>query len=170
MDLLTHIFLPLIAIYSLKKEEFSRIYLATALFAILPDFDVFSGIHRGILHSLVFLIPLSLLILLSERMLKSEVRYAYTAVFFLFSHIFLDFFAGGVPFLYPVVKIGVGVEFPLKIGFGSSLVIEGFMPRLVFMTPTPVHGKLFEVFSGFGVATAIIFALVYLIDSKFKER
>jgi len=168
MDLLTHIFLPLIAIYSLRR--FNKIYFVISLFAILPDFDVFLGIHRGLLHSLVFLIPLALLILTLERLLRSEVRYAYIAIFFLFSHIFLDFFAGGVPFLYPIVETGIGVEFPMKVSFGSSVVIEDFMPKLVFVTPESVHGKVFSVLSGFGVVTATVFAFIWLADLKLRER
>jgi len=130
MDLLTYI--PAADCNLLFKKE--QGYFVIALLAILPDLDVFLGIHRGILHSLVSLIPVTLLTLLLGRLLRSEVRYAYTAIFFLLlSHIFLDFFAGGVPFLHPIVYIGVG-EFPLKVSFGSNIVIEDFMPRLVFIT------------------------------------
>ena len=168
MDILTHIFLPLIAIYSLRREKFSKIYLLMTIFAVLPDFDVFLGIHRSYLHSLLFLIPLAVFVLVIERVFRSKIEYAGVAAFFLFSHIFLDFFAGGVPFLYPIIKTGVGVEFPLKVSFGSSVMIEDLMPRLVFITPESVHGKTFEVVSGFGVATAITFTLIYLADLKEK--
>jgi membrane-bound metal-dependent hydrolase YbcI (DUF457 family) len=42
MDVLTHVFLPLTLMYAVKR-----------------DFDVFTGVHRGLFHSLVFLAPLS---------------------------------------------------------------------------------------------------------------
>ncbi len=170
MDILTHIFLPLIVVYSLKRERFSKVYFPLAIFTILPDFDVFLGVHRSYLHSLLFLVPLAVFMLVVERAFRSKIEYAYVATFFLLSHIFLDFFAGGVPFLYPIVKIGVGVEFPIKISFGSDIVISDLMPRLVFITPESVYGKTFDVVSGFGVATAIMFMLIYIVDLKVRNR
>ena len=170
MDVLTHVFLPLIVIYSLRREKFSKVYFPLAIFAILPDFDVFLGVHRSFLHSLLFLVPLAVFMLVVECVLRSKIEYAYVATFFLFSHLFLDFFAGGVPFLYPIVKIGVGVEFPVKVSFGSSIMISDLMPRLVFVTPESVYGKTFEIVSGFGVATAITFILIYIVDLKVKNR
>ncbi len=108
--------------------------------------------------------------LLVERVLRSKIEYADVVTFFLFSRILLDFFASGVLFLYPIIKTGVGVEFPLKVGFGSSVIVKDFMPRLVFITPESVYGKTFEVVSGFGVVTAIIFAFICLVDLRFRER
>ena len=48
MDILTHIFLPLIALYSVG--EFKKKYLLLSVFAIFPDFDVF-------LPKLVYITP-----------------------------------------------------------------------------------------------------------------
>jgi membrane-bound metal-dependent hydrolase YbcI (DUF457 family) len=64
MDLLTHIFLPLIALYSVG--EFRKKYLLLSVFAIFPDFDVFLGVHRGLFHSLIFLLPLAVFLMLIE--------------------------------------------------------------------------------------------------------
>jgi hypothetical protein len=159
MDLLTHIFLPLIALYSVG--EFRKNYLLLSVFAILPDFDVLLGVHRGLFHSLIFLLPLAVFLMLLEYGLIAKIKYSLVAIFFLFSHLFLDFLAGGVPFFYPVIDTGVGIEFPFVIHFGSSITITEFLPKLVYITPELVHGKSFDAFSGFGIAAMILFAFMY---------
>ena len=65
MDILTHIFLPLTLVYVLRRG-FKAKHFPLALFAILLDFDVLMGIHRGLFHSVIFLAPLAALISLQE--------------------------------------------------------------------------------------------------------
>jgi len=167
MDILTHIFLPLTLVYVLRRD-FKAKHFPLALFAILPDFDVLTGIHRGLFHSIIFLAPLSALMLVAEYTFKRRLKYSLIAVFFLYSHILLDFLAGGVPFLYPIVNQGVGVEFPFIIRFGESISIVDVTPRLVYNYPQPVHGEV-DAFSGFGVANAALFLLLYWKISKERE-
>jgi membrane-bound metal-dependent hydrolase YbcI (DUF457 family) len=69
MDVLTHVFLPLTLIYVVKRDFDEKLF-PLALLAILPDLDVFTGIHRGLFHSLVFLAPLSALIIGAEYALS----------------------------------------------------------------------------------------------------
>ena len=167
MDILTHLFIPLIAVYVIGVNKVKPPYLfLLSFFAILPDFDVFIGVHRGLFHSLIFLIPLSASILLLEYLVKNRIRYSLLAVFFMFSHIFLDFLSGGVPFLYPFINTGLGVEFPFVIEFGSSVTITEFLPKFVYFTPKSVHGASFNAFSGFGVVSLILFAVVYRRGSE----
>jgi len=158
MDILTHIFLPLTALYSVGG--FRKKYFLLSMFAILPDFDVFLGVHRGLFHSLIFLLPLAVFLMLLEYGLITKIKYSLVAIFFLFSHLFLDFLAGGVPFFYPVIDTGVGIEFPFVIEFGSSIAITEFLPKLVYITPELVHGKSFNAFSSFGIAAMILFAFM----------
>jgi len=165
MDLLTHIFLPLIALYSVKKKIKLSI-LPLAFFGIFPDFDVFIGIHRSLFHSLLFLIPLLVILYSIEKNSRNEGEYSGIIAFFLLSHIFLDFLSGGVPFLYPAVETGIGLEFPAKVGFGSGFYFQDLLPVLVFTTPESVHGKVFEIFSGFGVASFIVFCLIFVSRQK----
>jgi membrane-bound metal-dependent hydrolase YbcI (DUF457 family) len=131
MDVLTHVFLPLTLIYVVRRD-FDEELFPLALLAVLPDFDVFTGIHRGLFHSLVFLAPLSALIIGVEYAVSKRLRYSPIALFFLYSHLALDFLAGGVPFLYPFVELGVGVEFPFVIKFGGSVSIVDVVPKLVY--------------------------------------
>jgi membrane-bound metal-dependent hydrolase YbcI (DUF457 family) len=165
MDILTHLFIPLIGVYVAGMDGVKSPYLfLLSFFAILPDFDVFLGVHRGLFHSLIFLIPLSASILLAEYLMKNRIKYSVLTVFFLFSHIFLDFLSGGVPFLYPLIDTGLGVEFPFVIEFGSSVTVTEFLPKFVYFTPESVHGRSFDAFSGFGVMSLILFAVVYWRD------
>ncbi len=156
MDLLTHLFLPLIFLLAAGFSKDLRMLLLSPL-AILPDLDVFLGIHRGLLHSLLIIIPLIIFSFILAR------KYYKYAAFFLCSHLFLDFLAGGVPFLYPLVNTGVGIEFPLVVKFASAPTIVEYLPRLVFSSPSPVHGQSYELFSSFGIASMFLFLAVYLI-------
>jgi len=167
MDILTHIFLPLTLVYVLRRD-FKAKHFPLALFAVLPDFDVLTGIHRGLFHSVIFLAPLSALLLLVEYAFKRRLKYSLIAILFLYSHILLDFLAGGVPLLYPIVNQGVGVEFPLIIRFGESISLVDVTPRLIYNYPQPVHGE-FDAFSSFGVANTALFLLIYWKVSKERE-
>ena len=90
MDFLTHIFLPLTALYVLKREAFNPPYhFLLVLFAILPDFDKLIGMS-GLLHSLVTLVPLIFIMLLLERHVKGTSMHASIAAFFIGSHLFLS--------------------------------------------------------------------------------
>jgi hypothetical protein len=58
------------------------------------------------------------------------------------------------------VELGVGVEFPFVVRFGGSVSIVDVVPKLVYCYPQPVHGEV-NAFSGFGVASALLFVAVY---------
>lgn len=154
MDLLTHVFLPLIFLYSIDLKD-NRVLMLSSL-ALFPDLDVFLGIHRGLFHSLFIIIPLIALVYFLAK------SYYKLSAYFLTSHLFLDFLTGGVPFLYPLIETGVGVEFPLVVKFSSAPVIVEYLPRIVFSTPSSVVDKTFELFSSFGIASMLIFLAIYL--------
>jgi hypothetical protein len=106
--------------------------------------------------------------LVAEYAFRRRLRYSSIAVLFLYSHILLDFLAGGVPLLYPLVNQGVGVEFPFIIRFGESISIVDVTPRLVYNCPQPVHGDV-DAFSSFGVANTALFLLTYWKISKERD-
>lgn len=164
MDILTHIFLPLTFIYLLKRD-FRAWHIGLALLAILPDFDVLTGIHRGLFHSILFLGPLTAGILALEYKLRGRLKHSLIAVAFLFSHILLDFISGGVPFLYPLVNVGVGLEFPLILRFGESVSLVDISPKIVYNTPQQVYGEV-NAFSEYGVASATLFITIYWRSRK----
>jgi membrane-bound metal-dependent hydrolase YbcI (DUF457 family) len=167
MNILTHIFLPLTLVYVLRSD-FKAKHFPLALFAILPDFDVLTGIHRGLFHSIISLAPLSAVMLATEYAFKRRLKYSLIAILFLYSHIILDFLAGGVPLLYPIVNQGIGIEFPFIIRFGESISIVDVTPRLVYNYPQPVQ-YIDASFSGFGVASTALFLIIYWKVSKERE-
>jgi hypothetical protein len=171
MDLLTHIFLPLVALYVLKREAFNPpYYFFFALFGILPDFDKLIGMS-GLLHSLVTLVPLILVILLFEKLVKGTSMYTGIIAFFIGSHLVLDILDGGpVPFFYPFIKAGIGLEFPLLIAFHSFSFSFCNMPfQLTYAVPNSGFNT-YELLSGFGMASLLLFAVVYLGMRKYRGK
>ncbi|MEM2153221.1 MAG: metal-dependent hydrolase [Candidatus Bathyarchaeia archaeon] len=167
MDILTHIFLPLTLTYVLRKD-FRAKHFPLALLAVLPDFDVFTGTHRGVFHSLLFLAPLACAMLAVEYVFKRQLKYSVLAAGFLFSHIILDLLIGGVPLLYPLVNLGVGFNFPFIIRFGESVSIVDVMPKIVYNMPQAVCGEM-DAFSGFGIAITAAFIIIYC-RQQFQNR
>ena len=168
MDLLTHIFIPLIVVKSMKKKITIYHLFLIALFAILPDFDVFLGIHRGLFHSLFFILPLTFLLLILDKKLNYLPKFLVLALAF---HLLLDFLSGGIPFLYPFINLSVGIEFPLVIKFTSFPYLEEYLPKIVFNTPSPVYGKSFDLISKFGIASMFLFFILNWKEygNKFKN-
>jgi hypothetical protein len=105
---------------------------------------------------LLFILPL----LFIAHILARE--YSKYIALFLSSHLALDFITGDVPFLYPLVNLGIGVEFPLVIKFDSAPTVVEWLLKLVFSTPMQVHGQVFDVFSSFGIATLLLVLIIYL--------
>ncbi|MBO3810227.1 MAG: hypothetical protein FGF50_11640, partial [Candidatus Brockarchaeota archaeon] len=100
-----------------------------------------------------------------EYTLKGGLKHSLIAVAFLSSHILLDFIAGGVPFLYPLVNVGVGLEFPLILRFGESVSLVDVSPKIVYNTPQQVYGEV-NAFSEYGVASTILFITIYWRSRK----
>lgn len=166
MDLLTHIFIPLsIAKIMERKLDLLSLFIIS-IFTLLPDFDVFLGLHRGLFHSLLFIFPLSLALIALGKLFKFE-KLSKFLVLALFLHLFFDFLTGGVPFLYPLFNVGIGVEFPLVIKFSSfPYIIVEYLPKIVFNSPSPVYGKTSNLISPFGIVSLFLFILVYFRERK----
>lgn len=164
-DFLTHIFLPLTAVYALRREFFpSPLYLGLGVFGLLSDFDKFLG-QPGLLHSLVTLVPLCIVVLGAERAWRGESKYGLVVVALILSHLMLDFLEGGpVPLLFPILETGIGLEYPVRTVFGQGpigLTFEGPIVRL--RTTAPTGGfNTYGFITGFGVANALLFLTIYL--------
>lgn len=167
MDLLTHIFLPLTAAYVLRREAFgSHYYLLLGLFAVIPDFDKFVGMPY--LHSLIGVGAIAVVLLSVERVVRGSNFYSGIAGLFLLSHLFLDVLEGNaVPLFYPLVNAGVGLTFPLKVTFHSPTFSFVNVPaRLI--CDVPHMGGTYPLFSGYGVASVLLFAVVYWGLRRYK--
>jgi hypothetical protein len=155
MDILSHVFLPLILLAAIGRLKAK--YTPLALLSILPDFDKL--FFLGILHSVVTTAPAFAVLFYLERRIKHGYEISVISSYFFFSHLFLDFLDGFVPLLYPISKIGVGIVFPAKVFIGnSSVTVEDIFPQLVFSELKP--SNCYDLFSGFGFASMIFFLLI----------
>lgn len=166
MDLLTHIFFPLTALYVLKKDLLNPPYhYLLVLFALLPDLDKLIGIP-GLLHSLLTLTPLILAIFLIEKIFGGSGKISGIASIFILSHLLLDIVDGGiVPLLYPIITKGVGIIFPLKISV-QDLSILGAPIEVVYKEPKLSY--TYEILNGYGIVSLFIFAMIYVGDKLRK--
>jgi len=173
-DLLSHIFLPLILIYAVRRK-LKPYHIVLIPFTVFPDLDKFLGVV-GLLHSLVMIIPLCLLLMFIEltvRKLTNKNSYecSLIASFYVLSHLFLDILDGGpVTLLYPFVKAGIGLSFPATLELGSNpfeFSVNNISPQLIYEVPEP--SKSYEILSGFGVASAILFLLIVSFD-RLEEK
>ncbi|KXA91657.1 hypothetical protein AKJ57_00460 [candidate division MSBL1 archaeon SCGC-AAA259A05] len=168
MDALTHIFLPLILIYVLKREYFNPnpLVFSLALFALLPDVDKFLGMS-GLLHSLLTLVPTLAASFLLERKLSGTKRYSLIITFFVLTHLLLDFLGDGiVPLLYPLVKSGVGLRYPIQIVFGEGslgAMIRGSI-EITKTAPEPGFHAYESLITGYGVAASLVFLTIFVKD------
>lgn len=86
---------PLVILLFLKND---RNIIKYVPFALLPDLDTFSGMHRALLHNVFIIVAISLMIYFITKNEK------VTKVIFIFmiSHIILDVFNGGASVFFPI--------------------------------------------------------------------
>jgi len=165
-DLLTHVFLPLTAVYVLRPDLFqSPLALSLGGVGLLADADKFLG-QPGSLHSLLTLGPLCALLVAGERRWRGDGRLALAPVLvaLIGSHLVLDVVDGGpVPLLYPLVETGIGLQYPAQTVFGEGplgVTVEG--PLVTLRTATPRPGfNTYGLLRGSGVASTLLFLTVY---------
>ena len=169
MDLLTHLFLPGLVVYALRRELFdSPLALGLLPFGLLPDADKFLGVP-GLGHSLLTLVPVCGGILAVEYALRGRLDVAPVAVALAGSHLLLDAVDGGpVPLLFPLVERGIGFTYPARTVFGvgpfdAFLTVEGPLVALRTVAPQPGHGA-YGFLAGAGIAAALAFWTVYVAD------
>lgn len=163
MDVLTHLFLPLTVAFVLWRDEFdSPLYFTLPVFAIFPDFDKFLDMP-GLLHSLLTTVPIAIVIYLLARHQNSR-TYGILALFLLFSHLVLDLLDGGpVTFLYPVLEQGIGFTYPARLVLNQGplgATVEHPLPNLR-VAPTHPSREQYTPINGYGVLSALMFAVVY---------
>jgi len=98
-SLFSHIFISvaILLIFSNELKLDPRKIFVLSFFAVFPDADAIFLPHRAMLHNvLIVLIPLLLFILV-----KSKREVFGIILFFLASHLLLDFFDGGIFLFFP---------------------------------------------------------------------
>ena len=169
MDPVTHLFLPLLFLFStgvVNDKRREKLALLLSPVAVMPDIDILIG-HRGVLHVPLLVLFFSVVSFLLARRYK-RVFAALLFSLYWWSHLFLDFIAGGIPLLYPLSNMCFGVSIAFKVSFSS-----GSLPSRVSVVPPRVnvvkhvgfnttHG-VFPIATSFGVSCAVFFLLTLLI-------
>jgi len=151
MDPFEHASIPTLAYLALSNEPTWGGALALIIGAVFPDLDAFTREHRSYLHSLLLALPAFALACLSGS--------PYALLFSLgwLSHLFLDFFTGVIPPVYPISRRGWGIEIRARGGPSGA----GFEVHLVERYPDPRHDYEIEV--GGSVALALLMLAALLI-------
>ncbi len=144
MDPLEHASIPALAYLALSTEPTWGGALVLILGAVFPDLDAFTREHRSYLHSLLFALPVAFLAYLSGN--------SYALLFSIgwLSHLFLDFFTGVIPPVYPLSRRGWGISITAHGGPSGA----GFEVRLGERYPDPRHD--YEIDAGGSVALGLV--------------
>ncbi len=144
MDPLEHASIPTLTYLALSPGPTWGGALALAIGATFPDLDAFAREHRSYLHSLLFALPAFLLAHLSGN--------PYALLFSLgwLSHLFLDFFTGVIPPVYPLSRRGWGLSITARGGPSGA----GLSIRIIERYPDPRHD--YEIEAGGSVALGLI--------------
>jgi len=161
MDLLTHIFLPLIFLFAIGR--FKKRYVLFSPASMIPDLDKLFLV--GFLHSLFIILPILIAAAALEKKLRNSLEISSILSFFILSHLFLDILDGGpVAIAYPLSSLGIGVSFNAKI-FVSNLTVSDLIPDVEIREIRA--SESYWLFSGFGFASMILFLLMLF---KAKSR
>ncbi len=120
-----HLIVPLVILLLIFKND--RSIIKYAPFALLPDLDTFSGMHRALLHNVFIIVAIALMIYFITKNEK------VTKVIFIFmiSHIILDMFNGGASLLFPLynkvflIDIGITTDTAGHIKFIFNMIKDG---------------------------------------------
>ncbi len=150
MDPLEHASIPVLLYLALSREPTLAGVLVLVIGATFPDLDAFTREHRSYFHSLLLAIPAFVVAYLWGN--------PYTLLFSLgwLSHLFLDFFTGVIPPVYPLARKGWGIEITARggpSGFGISI-------RTIEHYPDPRHD--YELDVG-GSVTLLVLTLAALL-------
>lgn len=108
MEPIIHVLIPMLTLLSFMPNIDKKLILVLMPLTVLPDFDLLFGKHRYFFHNIFFVIFVTAVIyLISNR--KNILGFknllpSLIALFFLTSHLILDFGGPGVAILYPVYR------------------------------------------------------------------
>jgi len=154
-----HLLIPPLALLAARRFA-PRDVLLLLPFSLLPDLDFFIPPHRALLHS-VFLPIVAGVLWWRWRAAKPHgAELALLAGFYLFSHSFMDLFAGGVTPFWPLSDQTFFIDTQVLIDTGTLQTYPTFNPGTEQGVPTV--SPLFEFFNGDHAAilalTLVVFA------------
>ncbi|WP_434522794.1 hypothetical protein [Halorubrum sp. AS12] len=141
MDLFTHLSLPVTASYVLRPGFFEQPWrFSLAGFSLLSDLDKLLGVP-GLLHSAVTLVPITGFLFFIEYAVRRNLTVTPMVAAFIWSHLLLDVLDGGpVPLLFPLVRTGIGFQYPAQTVFGEGIIgvrLRGPLVALRMAVPVP---------------------------------
>jgi len=148
MDPLEHASVPSLIYLALSGEPTLAGLTALALGAVFPDLDALAEEHRSYLHSLLPFLPVLLLGLhLGGPILLFALGWG--------SHLFLDFFTGVIPLVYPLSRRG----------WGLLIIIAGprnfrIKIKLIERYPDKRHDYRVDISRGFALAVLTILTAI----------
>jgi inner membrane protein len=150
MDPLEHASIPTLTYLALVRSPHPISALILMIGAVFPDLDALTKEHRSYLHSLLIFTPF---------MLLGWVTGGYPFLFVLgwATHLFLDFFTGVIPPVYPLSRRGWGLSVRLWGGMSGVHLEIGIIERY----PEPRHD--YEIKIGGSTALFMITLAVLLI-------
>jgi hypothetical protein len=117
-DSIVHILVPLFTLLLIVRKETRILAIMLVPIALFPDIDILYH-HRALLHNIF--IPSILLILASLIKNKYKQKILLITSFYIFSHIFLDIFYGGVLILYPLLSNTLFIKFDIFLNSNHTL-------------------------------------------------
>lgn len=167
MEPLIHLVVPFTALtlYGLEWRK----ALPLALFALLPDFDVFFRVHRSMSHSLVVISLVGLPLMMLAYRLKNP-QAGWLGLLAVASHIALDVFAGYTPILWPLYGNSVWIQTELRAHISST-------PTLIPVFKVAMEPTRFAAFqsldtsllTGGGLIISVVLILPILVKVLGKD-
>ncbi|RLF01313.1 MAG: hypothetical protein DRJ59_06305 [Thermoprotei archaeon] len=104
-----------------------KLYLLAVVLSTLPDLDGLTPLHRSLLHSLLFLAPLSFAIFLTLKQRKYPVKTASLLACLPFLHCLMDLLTGSIPIklFYPISNTG----------YQFAHIVDTFIEALFSISP-----------------------------------
>ncbi|KXB02041.1 hypothetical protein AKJ44_01495 [candidate division MSBL1 archaeon SCGC-AAA261F17] len=122
MEPLIHFAIPFAILTMLGIRP--KVAIPVSLLALVPDMDVFFGIHKWFLHSIIILIPLGIGLSIVFLLRRTGLRnYAPLGLLAMLSHPVLDVFWNYTPILWPVYGESIWINLGINLQAGSSLGI-----------------------------------------------
>ncbi|NJF25256.1 metal-dependent hydrolase [Thermococcus sp. Bubb.Bath] len=149
MNPFEHASIPTLAYLALAHSPNLISALILMIGAVFPDLDALAKEHRSYLHSLLVFAPF---------MLLGWIVGGYPLLFVLgwASHLFLDFFTGVIPPIYPLSRRGWGLS--LRLWGGVSSVHFGV--EVIERYPEPRREYRLDVGGGFAMFLIALFVLI----------
>ena len=169
--LLAHIAIAGLVCLVLVKEP--KWVLLLVWVAILPDFDIFFGLHRIIFHTLFLLVPISVAIIgITYRLYPQYKEPAFIIAFCLLSHTILDWLQYWNALLWPIplafwlnIQITILPTSPIP----TPLLIIGPMIAPLHVLSEPSTGTLFDPYTSFLFLLFLVVAIIRIWPDFFQR-